>query len=60
MPLLQPPYIFFGIGDAHSFIFLQALPTLICSQCGRVENFFESKMLGIKKYFLAYSSAAKM
>jgi hypothetical protein len=49
---------FFCLGNTYSGG--KTLSTLICSQFGIVENFFTSKILGIKKYFLAHSSKAKL
>jgi hypothetical protein len=51
---------FFGDKYVHPINLLKTLSTLHYSQCGRVENFLLNEILGIKKYFLAHSSAAKM
>jgi hypothetical protein len=46
-----------GLGSLR-LMGLKTLSTLHYSQCGRVENFFRSKILGIKKYFLAANRRA--
>jgi len=55
-----PAVYFFGDKYVHPINLMKTLSTLHCSQCGRVENFFEGKILGIKKYFLAYSFTVKL
>lgn len=59
--LLDYKVIVFFIEQLSDFvrIFWKTLSPLYCNQCGRVENFFESKILGIKKYFIENAAAEK-